>query len=239
MKYLLSTRNRENYATTVAQNCTIPFEKKLSVGEYRLTSLILPFYDYNVTENNNRIYFNDGTDDLVAVLTPGTYTSLTIAAEVKARMDAVSAQTFTVSVDDTTNKLTVAIGADTVQFTFGTNSASSANKLLGFIKTDGTAAASVTSDHPVQLRRAEYLQLNVGGSDIVNASGTGRFSLIVPIDDHDTTVYLYGASVPQQRISLTGDQVNEIKVELRYPDNTLVDTRGYDFSMLIEPVCEA
>ena len=82
--------------------------------------------------SNNKIDFKEGSNVLVAVITPGTYTLATLAVEIKAQMEAVGANIYTV-VFDKDDRLTISA---TVSFNLlpysGVNSEQSALQIFSY-----------------------------------------------------------------------------------------------------------
>lgn len=104
---------------------------------------------YVITSSNNKINFKEtgGGAELTAALTVGTYTTTTLAAEIKTKMDAatVNARTYTVSRSTTTGKWTIAGQTFlSLLFSTGTNAATSVRTVIGFGTNDFTAATTYT-----------------------------------------------------------------------------------------------
>jgi hypothetical protein len=99
---------------------------------------------------NDRIDFMANGGPFEAQLTHGLYTSATLAAHVEARMEAVSAASFTVTYSNTTHKFTLVwAGAGTFQLLAdtGANNQRSALNMLGFTSSDNyTGSLTYTSD---------------------------------------------------------------------------------------------
>jgi hypothetical protein len=93
---------------------------------------------------NDRIDFMANGGPFEAQLTHGLYTSATLAAHVEARMEAVSAASFTVTYSNTTHKFTIVwAGAGTFQLLSdtGANNQRSALNMLGFTNSDNYIGA--------------------------------------------------------------------------------------------------
>lgn len=115
-------------------------------------------FDFSPTSNftiasgiNDKIDFDEGSGELTATLTSGSYTGATLAAEIETRMEIVGAL-YTVSYSLSTGKFTIAKDTGTVilKWATGTNSATTVGIYIGFdIDTDDIAAASHVSDWPV------------------------------------------------------------------------------------------
>lgn len=100
-----------------------------------------------ITSSNKYINFKDGGSELTATLTTGTYTSTTLAAQIKLKMEDQTADTITVSYSSLTGKWTIASSGATFQLLFstGTNASSSVRDAIGFGSSDYTGALTYIS----------------------------------------------------------------------------------------------
>ena len=149
-------------------------------GKYKLLSFAFTNNIYNVNESNNKIYFtedyNDATYELEATLTNGIDDASDLKANIVKAMDAVSNGTITVVYDDTTNKFTI---TNTVPFyfTFGSNTANSASKLLGFNENDDlTYTTTRVSDNPIDLNTYKELFVNINENNDRQIVGVNYFN---------------------------------------------------------------
>lgn len=118
---LINSINRKNFATTDAGDCSISFgQKTLRKGRYAIISgfiqnTVFTFDAFTSTSgeqtNNNTIRFNDGKD-CTAAITPGYYDSDSLCPAIKSAMDAVGSQTYTVTINLLTNKITISAPAN-------------------------------------------------------------------------------------------------------------------------------
>lgn len=105
--------------------------------------------NFTITTSNNKINFKEssGGAELTATVSAGTYSVSTLAAAIKAALEAasVSSRTYTVSHSTTTGKWTIT-GSTYLDLLFstGTNAASSFRTVLGFGSTDFTGAVTYT-----------------------------------------------------------------------------------------------
>ena len=103
---------------------------------------------------NDKLNFNEGGAEFSATLTAGTYYGATLAAHIKATMEAIEsvAGTYTITYNRITGKFTIASNQATFQILWltGTNTLTSVGSTMGFIVTaNDTGATSYTSDNPV------------------------------------------------------------------------------------------
>lgn len=92
----------------------------------------------------------DGGAPFAATLTPGSYTSATLATEVKTQLEFSNgtAATYTVTYNATTQKFTITknAGVFVIKWLTGANTATNAHAILGFSNTDTGSAIFQTSD---------------------------------------------------------------------------------------------
>lgn len=101
------------------------------------------YYGHEVTSANNKIDFDEGGGELTATLDVGAYTLTEFAAEIENALNAAGALVYTVTLNRTTRKITIAAtGNFDLLVSTGTNVGSSAWALAGFSGADKTGAAS-------------------------------------------------------------------------------------------------
>ena len=101
------------------------------------------YYGYNIDANNKFFNFDEGGGELTAELTEGTYTLTEILVNLKTALDAVGTDTYSVTVDRSNRKITIAsTGTFSILLGTGTQKGTSPYVLLGFTGTSDTASAS-------------------------------------------------------------------------------------------------
>lgn len=105
------------------------------------------YYGHDITGDNAYIDFDEGGLDLVANLNFGSYSLTEFAAEVSRALNEAGALEYTVTVNRSTQKVTVAAdGNFTLQTSSGAHAGASALSLLGFTGSDETGGATYTGD---------------------------------------------------------------------------------------------
>lgn len=143
-----------------------------------------------VTDSNKYIDFSEGGGELTATLTLGIYSGQTLATEIKTRLDAAGALTYTVTYSESTAKFTIAAsGTFSLLWFTGTHKATDASDLLGYSDAaDDTGVATYTADYRrIHWPRA-YADINLG---------VAREANFISIIGHNissaATIKLYGA----------------------------------------------
>ncbi len=130
-----------------------------------LDSFSVFYYGYVIDSSSKFINFDEGGGELSAELEVGSYTLDQMRTQIKTAMDAVGADTYTISVDRQTRKITIS-STGTFSLLLGTGSqvGSSPFSILGFTTgTDTASAASHTSDfasgdiYEPQFRLQDYI----------------------------------------------------------------------------------
>ena len=133
-------------------------------GIYKLVSFTYTNNIYNVTDDNNKIYWNENGTNRTTTLGNGYYDSSDFSTHLATQLNNDASGTITVSFDNNTRKLTI---NNTVNFyfTFGTNTTNSARKLLGFNASDGSNSTSQTSLNPVDLNTCKNVFVKIEQDD--------------------------------------------------------------------------
>jgi len=103
-----------------------------------------------ITGYNDAIDFNEGGSELNATLDEDTYTASELCTEIDTQLEAAGAGSYTVTFNEITCKFTIVKASGTFQLLWnsGTNSATSAGDLLGFVTSaDDTGALTYTADY--------------------------------------------------------------------------------------------
>jgi hypothetical protein len=111
---------------------------------YELDEFIMNNNLYNVNDNNNKVYFDEGGGNLTATLTNGFYYPTDFATELKTQLDSAGGDTYTVTYSSITGKLTIG-STGTFGFQFASNTSNTARYLLGLEKVDQPIASSQLS----------------------------------------------------------------------------------------------
>ncbi len=124
-----------------------------------------------ITDENNQLDFDEGSTELTAVLTKGVYTPRLLAAEIKAQMDAVGGDVYTVSYSDTTHLITIASDGTELNLLVNTGTHKEVGPwaLLGFDTGDDKADAVV----PVSIVADNAIFENADRDHVIRVDGDG------------------------------------------------------------------
>lgn len=105
-------------------------------------------YGYEVTVDNNKIDFDEGSGALVAEIEPGNYTFGDYCDAVASALNDAGANSYTCTPNRSTRKMVItASGATDFLFSSGDNADTSAGDTMGFNATDLNNQTSITSDN--------------------------------------------------------------------------------------------
>lgn len=135
-----------------------------------------------VISTNNKIDFKESAlgSELTATITAGTYTSTTLATELKTQLEAIGAETYTVSFSQTTGLWTVTSSG--VYFSIlnltGTNQATSILKNhLGFANSDRTGSLTYAGSN-ISIHTEEWIKF-----DLITTESIDSVVLLFPKED--------------------------------------------------------
>lgn len=246
--YLVKWDTRYRISGT-ASNAVLPIVGN-SIYISRIEVVQLEMFNswYAANPLNYVIDFDDGGGPVQAIIQPGNYNRINFPAMVKLAMEAVSATTFTVSIDQASGRLTI-LGTAPFNLLFATGALSppptsksyTIDKMLGFARADTGFAAAQVGAFPVNLSGENYIYFTsslvngrdnaiiaAGNTDIA-ASGNGIF--------HMAQIFTTQASVTETNTSYkqvyVGATTTNFDVQVRYNDGNIVDLNGFDYSMLV------
>lgn len=130
---------------------------------------------FYIGTTNNKLYFKDsGSTARTATLTTGGYSAVSLTAEIKAEMEAVCTDTFTVDYIETgDDKLKFKITNNTGNFELTvSNDANAVFDTIGFNSGGGvsdlTGADNYTADY-IRIHSTDFLKVNLGSSISIKA----------------------------------------------------------------------
>lgn len=147
-----------NLITGNSSNGTIKLQNPLN-GTYIINEFYMTNSFYTVNNNNNKIYFTESNVLKTATLTNGFYTSSQLATQIQTQMNSASRNTYTVILNSNTYQYTFSSTAN-FGFKFGTNTISSAYKLLGFDTNDYSESTSTTSVNIIDLNSIKGIYID-------------------------------------------------------------------------------
>jgi len=216
--------------------------------KYELQDIYLANTQYTFDSSNNKIYFaeNTGLALNTATITPGTYDSSTLPAQIKTQMDAASiatgnTRTYTITYSASTLKFTVTGSAGTFKFMFGSNTSNSAAQRLGWSTyniagADDTLAAAITSPYLIDLAYPLCLSITIDGINTDISSGKKDYfaQVIVPFDVPVGTIMRYQPPSPPCVVCNTNVQSLHVRVSDPFSNKEVQIQQ--DFSMVFKRV---
>lgn len=233
-KYLLiRSRDRDSGSS---HNFKMVLKNPLKDEEYELVSLIMPNGFYNVNNNNNKIYFNDGSDQ-TATLTNGNYSASSLATEIQTQMNAASSHSFTCTYSTATSKFTISDGTGNFSLKFATNTSASARYLLGFDESDTSATSSKISDNLIDISNPQMIFVNISqaGDNLRDTKNAIFADLFLPLDvSFGEMKYFKPGEEEKQTVKFV--YTNNLEVYLRDENNDTVDLNGLEWSIVLKKI---
>ena len=195
-------------------------------GRYKLLSFISTNNIYNITDENNKIYWDEEGTDITTTLTNGYYDETSFISHISSQLNNDSAYTISVSLDENTRKLTITSTSGGFYFTFGTNTSNSARKLLGYNEEDGTDNTTQVSNIPIDLNTYKniYIKIkqdddrNIEGIEFFNQSlvinGIGNYGEILRYIDNDNFNQYIKFSKKTKQIDISFYDINNNNINL-------------------------
>lgn len=263
-KEVFISSEQRNWDTDTPSNYVIDLNDILqNVTRIELVGGNIPASGYTMSSNNNTIYFQEtnGTT-LTAVVDEGLYTASTLATALKTAMETVGGSTYTITVNTTTSKITIASdgggggGIFNLIFRNGTENVSASRRRgkyqddsigpsIGFSANDLSGALTYTGDYRLSVGQPDYLaihlecrgtKLNKITSPLV---GVRDAFAIIWLDQSDQT---YKVSSPQ--VTDNGNfyfdfnpplgKLDQMSVQFRLADNSFYDFNGINNNLLFE-----
>ena len=147
-----------------AQSNNIFVLDKMISGVYKLVSFTYTNNIYNVTDNNNKIYWNENGINKETMLDNGYYDSSDFTSHVLSKLGTDGSGTINVSLDSNTRKFTITNSLN-FYFTFGSNTKNSARRLLGFNAEDGSNNTSQTSNNVIDINTCKNVFITIEQDD--------------------------------------------------------------------------
>ena len=206
---------------------------KLS-GEYKILEFVMGNCLYNVNDTNNKIYFNESASLKTATLVNGNYSSFQFAAIIKTAMDLAGGNTYIVSYNAITNKVSWT-SAGNFGFAFFTNQVNSSYKLLGISNlADDVESMARTSDNCIDLapNKIIYLYFPEGGNNIT-LSNNNQTSLYISVGSNFGDVIRQNYS--DENITLNFNDKTNISFILQNEDgNELLHSNGTEWNLILD-----
>jgi len=224
LSLFLDTNNSNSPDTPADTNFELNFAAGNNTSNYSLSleSCSFPNSVYPINSNNNKIYFKEnGGATLEATLQSNNYTGTEFATQIQTQLDAAGANTYTVTYDSQSKKITITENAaNTIQLVAGDNDV---YDNIGFIVTSADAN-SITADNPVRLDGSLFIDIitNIGTQ---NYSSSGRTNVLarIPLSGNFGNVIFYHDE-SETYLDLAEDDIG-------YIETRLLDDKGNTFDL--------
>jgi hypothetical protein len=146
-----------------------------------VSQVIIKNMEYPVNTKNNKVYFYENKIDtlLIATIPVGNYSITEFITILKAQLELVGANTYTITYNSNLSFITISAGSDTIKLGNG-----SINRILGMVNTT-TFTTSLTSIYPINLAGTDYVDVFTNFDNNNYKSGKvpfGRPVIRIPIN---------------------------------------------------------
>lgn len=212
-------------------------ESEISIG---LDSAVIPNLVYPIRDGRNTLVFTEGATVRTAVIAEGNYDADSFPGALKTAMEASgSVNTFTITISDTTNKLTISsTGNFSLRFA---NSSADMWKILGFAQSSTTSTATTaTGIYPVRLDGDEYLiveLMSVSNNNLCSGFTSSYVLDMIPLNSGFGDVIYYKANVVTNYTTALHNSLKNLRIRL-------LDPNGFDWplpanaNVMIKLACE-
>lgn len=259
---VIDSRDRNNDLYPNTNNYQIEFDNVLkSVISIELVSAELPVVQYNINPNNNVLYFDEGGDELQAVIQQGQYD--TIADLATGVQDALnnavdSSMDYTVTYSTITRKITITKGSGIFNMRFVGETENfvheqtrtkypvgSIGPVLGFSRNDLTGALSYTGDNQYNLSGENYVLLYI--KELENLESVSGNSVIhdtftkINLDSNSNNNMKFYKQLDEyiSRVSFTPPlaSIGQMIIKFYNYDGSLYDFGGREHSLYFKITC--
>lgn len=193
---------------TVGLNTNSFYNQRVEIS---LASISFYWTEYPINSKNNTLIFreNSGTTDLTATISEGSYTTTEMVNALKSALESAGANTYTITYNTITKKITISAGSDTIRITGGT--------ILNYLglTTSSSFATSITGANNINLAGTSYIDVVTDLGINSYRSGTYRGNVLarVPIDVSYGSLLIHTKD-DDDGMDITGTQLNQIKIDL-------------------------
>lgn len=218
------------------------FTTAVNVGgqKYYLSHASIPATFYNVSSagggRGNKFYFRD-TEDRVAELPLGNYSSATLPAALQRAMNFVGAQSYTVTYDPLNRTINIS-GQRDFSITMHTSTVSglggsAAQLTTGFVM-DTRDGKSHTSEMSVNFNPISNIGVSVTGNASIIDPGGNTLTFLIPVQIEETKWIHYSPPSTFRQYVVFPEGVENVKVTLYDEYYEEVNLNGVDWTMVLE-----
>lgn len=179
----INSEDRSYKSSTSPSNFSIQINSTLADAPRSSLSVeSITFFnlEYGVNSTNNTLTFRENSDDgtdYSVTITPGNYSATEFVTVLKNAMDAIGANTYTVSYSSTTGKINITV---LLPDTFKLVSGSMLTNVLGY-EAMTSFLATKTADYPINLAGTSYVDVTLGLANRNIVSGIGQYRPFIRI----------------------------------------------------------
>jgi len=209
-------------------------------GCYGVSLIQIPHTFYTIRSGHNTIYFYENSTSKTATVTPGYYSSSTIAAAVKSALDTASGghNTYTITYSSSTKKLS-ASASNAFYFEWSADTGNGCWRQLGFTQgTDTTSGTSVTFPNVIDLVGAHFITVEIRQAQsytLSTGTSSSNWGIVVPIDVDYGSYLLQKTTDIAQRIQFSS-RTKHLNIRVLDEEGASLDLNGSNWTVVLSPL---
>ena len=209
-------------------SCYITMPMKLREGRYKLAYALMPNTFYTVDATNNLVYL----DGVVLEVPTGFYNTDTFPIAFKAVLDSAGGQTYTVTLSNLTNKLTISAVAD---FTLDFTQDHTCYALVGFKRELVTSVGgSVQCPNMINLSPIHTINVSIDSVASISQRNLQGTTFIIPVPAGSLSYINYISTSGFEQVMELHENKRVIRCVLRNDLNEPLVLNGVDFMLVLE-----
>ena len=182
-----------------------------------LEGAIIPNMKYPINNQSLVFYENSVATPITANLVDGFYDDADFATMLETQLNAVGSNTYTVSFDENTYRITITANLlNTIQILFDSSS-TGLNQILGFQSGTSADQTVLTGDYPIDLSGTPYLDIELEGlsnnnmiTSFISNSIIARVQLTVPFGG----IQYYQSQESDDYSTVDGRYIHRMRIRL-------------------------
>ena len=241
-EYVITSKERDNYETSNANNFRITLDKPLNflIIGYSLESACIPKTMFNINQNNNYMLIADSIGLKNIFIPVGNYNITNFISEIKNVLNTVSVDTYDIILNNVTNKITITSTFN--GFTIDPNADSlktSLNTSLGFKPSTTYVGGSIIAPNIVNISGINNVYINVKQltkymSTIKDKYFNFKVNMSCP---YGSIVYFNCKNTYNQYYTVpqyAAKKITYLDISLVDEEENLVDLNGSDWSFILK-----
>lgn len=200
--------------------------------QIRLEEFTMPFLEYGVNSKNNSLIFeeNGNAADIVCSITPGYYTASEFIALLETALQLNGANTYIITYNTNTKKITISAGVDTFRFVSG-----NLLDVIGFVPQTSFSSIS-TGSHPINLAGSLFVDIYtnlITNNFSIGVRPSGTLLARIPCNAEYGELLDYVNDMNHSFTVLNDESINNLAISLYDDKGRLLDLPENCYASLV------